>query len=114
MKLTDWRGNEYGVGDTVLYPRVDGRSAEMAEGVVKEIYVAFYDHDDYKWKRLGEGGVPPMRERWNHGSLCYEEVPAESETRVVIEQTRSARSFSGGKKRPARVTIVENITAVPK
>lgn len=32
----DWLGNEYGVGDTVLYPRSEGRSVEMVKGEVVE------------------------------------------------------------------------------
>lgn len=31
---TDWLGNEYGVGDEVLYPRTLGRSVEMVKGEV--------------------------------------------------------------------------------
>ena len=34
IKLTDWRGVEYGVGSKILYPRSEGRSVEMQEGIV--------------------------------------------------------------------------------
>lgn len=37
MKLTDWRGNEYGVGTRVIYARSSGRSVEMQEGTVTKI-----------------------------------------------------------------------------
>lgn len=36
-KLTDWRGNEYGVGDIVLYATSQSSSVEMHEGTVLEI-----------------------------------------------------------------------------
>lgn len=37
MRLTDWRGNEYGIGDTILYPVSRGSSsAYLNEGTVLE------------------------------------------------------------------------------
>ena len=39
----DWLGNEYGVGDVILYPRSMGRSVEMVKGVV----VSFHENKGY-------------------------------------------------------------------
>ena len=36
--VTDWRGNTYTVGSTVLYPRMSGRSVEMCEATVERIW----------------------------------------------------------------------------
>ncbi|MET8382528.1 hypothetical protein ABZV14_05935 [Streptosporangium canum] len=37
MKLTDRRGKEFGVGDTVVYPRIVANTAEAAWGAVTRI-----------------------------------------------------------------------------
>lgn len=36
--LKDWRGNEWGVGSVILYPRMSGRSCEIQEGTVERIW----------------------------------------------------------------------------
>lgn len=64
---TDWRGNDYTEGDTILYARMSGRSCEMAEGVVVELR-EFYYSDDYKWEKLEPGEPVPVHNvwRWRH------------------------------------------------
>lgn len=59
---TDWRGNEYTVGDTVLYARMHGRSCEMAEGVVTDLFEVYYDRvgRTYKWIKLAPGELAPF------------------------------------------------------
>lgn len=36
-QIVDFRGNIYRVGDTVVYPRMSGRSCELQEAIVVEI-----------------------------------------------------------------------------
>lgn len=62
LTWTDWRGHDYTVGDTILYARMSGRSCEMAEGVVEDLAVYYYEN--YKWKRLGEGQKVPEKQVW--------------------------------------------------
>ena len=42
--MKDWRGNEYDVGDTIIYPAAFGDTLEMAEAEV----VGFVTKDDYR------------------------------------------------------------------
>ena len=42
----DWLGNTYMVGDKVLYPRMSGRSVEMALGTVDSFYRGSRDYGD--------------------------------------------------------------------
>jgi hypothetical protein len=102
MRLTDWRGNEYGVGDKVIYGRMSGRSVEMQEAVVAEIYRAYQDNETYKWKRLAEDDeIPFMRiyqqlgpdPRGDWGYLPTGD-PVEITVRVRVQPTgKGSRSF---------------------
>lgn len=38
LEATDWRGQKYGIGDLILYPRIRGSSAEICEAIVERIY----------------------------------------------------------------------------
>lgn len=120
MKLTDWRGNEYGVGDTVLYARMSGRSCEISEATVVDIWEAYPDYNLRRgwWVRLQEGQQPPEGKR--------------TETRVKVQPNgRGSRNFyrtdydyvknaEGDYERvetgikPVTLNIIANITAVPK
>jgi len=64
---TDWRGNDYAKGTLILYARMSGRSCEMAEGVVKDLYEVYYG-DDYTWHKLAPGETAPEHEvhRWKN------------------------------------------------
>ena len=46
----DWLGNEYGVGDRVIYPRMSGQSVEMALGTVDSFYRGSGDYGDNEIK----------------------------------------------------------------
>ena len=61
---TDWRGNEFTIGDTVLYARLSGRCCEVAERVVVDLYETYRDHDDYKWKRVDPLRGPPFKHKY--------------------------------------------------
>ena len=72
MALTwqDWRGNDYTVGDTVTYPRGSGRSVEMTEAVILDLYEVWYRHDGpYRWVRLAEGELPPFKQEGRREDL---------------------------------------------
>lgn len=132
MKLTDWRGNEYGAGDTIFYPRMSGRSCEIVEATVVDIWETYRADGSWKWLRLEEGQEPPERVYWNYKTLENEMRPAETETRVKVQPNgRGSRSFyrtdykmvenaEGGYDKvdtgikPVTLNIIENVTAVPK
>lgn len=66
--LIDWRGNNYEVGDTILYPATFGSTAEMAEATVLDIIsiTPKYPHSPhFKVKvqpsRYAIYGSPPKR-----------------------------------------------------
>jgi hypothetical protein len=69
LTWTDWRGNDFTVGDTILYARLSGRSCEMAEGVVEDLFVVWRDRETYKWVRLPENGPVPTHEVWRWRNL---------------------------------------------
>ena len=116
MKLTDWRGNEYGVGDMIVYPRASGRSVEMSDGVVTDIYKVYYSPEAYKWKRF-DGAEPPDTGR-----------SARTATRVQVKPTglgsrgfwrgdwREYRAVRDGEKqaeiKPVTICNIENVTVV--
>lgn len=59
--LTDWRGNNYTVGDTILYPvgGTSGSDMKLVEAVVTEIYE--YNYED--WQGWSTGlKTQPIRE----------------------------------------------------
>jgi hypothetical protein len=96
MRLTDWRGNEYGVGDTVIYPRQAGHSVEVKEGVVTDI-TKFYRDSDYNWQRMPEE--------------CLTVGNPKTEIRVKVQPSRSSRfTYWGEEYKPATLTNIENIT----
>ncbi|MFI6485211.1 hypothetical protein ACIBH1_45385 [Nonomuraea sp. NPDC050663] len=92
MTLTDWRGNPYTVGTTVLYPRMSGRSCEICEGVVVDIWEAVYDRKLYKWVRA------------NPDKLAHQAVTGrDREMRVKIQPNgRGSRDFYRSDSRAAR------------
>lgn len=81
MTLTDWRGNPYAIGTLILYPRMSGRSCEVQEGTVLDIYEAVYDRRNHRgWTRYDAANP-------NHQGQ-------ERETRVKVQPTgRSSRDF---------------------
>lgn len=107
---TDWRGNDYTEGTLILYARMSGRSCEMAEGVVVELYEVYYG-DDYKWEKLAPGEPVPEHDvwRWKNtetGELStyrgqgYTEqvqvsVPRQHERRAKILPTNRTSRFGG-------------------
>lgn len=58
MRLTDWRGNEYGPGDRVIYAAMSGRCVTMVEADVIEIW-RVYRNEDWEWERLPVESLVP-------------------------------------------------------
>ncbi|WP_157536531.1 hypothetical protein [Kitasatospora mediocidica] len=130
MRLTDWRGNEYGVGDTILYARMSGRSCEISEATVVDIWRTYSDKGRYN--RLAEGEEAPSVQIFNFATREHETRPARTETRVKVQPNgRGSRDFyrtdyayvknaEGDYERvetsikPVTLNIIANITAVPK
>lgn len=101
MKLTDWRGNDYGVGATVIYPRQSGRSVEVKEAVVLDIYEVYRDPEDWSWKRLPEGELMP------------DDRPVELRVRVQPFKASRFTPWAGDEDfKPATLINVENITVL--
>lgn len=80
MRVTDWRGNDYGVGDTVIYGAQSGHSITMVEGTVTDIYNVY--RAEIGWKRLDEGQEAPLQS-W--------EKEAAISLRVQIQPSNSTR-----------------------
>lgn len=119
LTWTDWRGNDFTVGDTILYARMSGRSCEMAEGIVEDLFVVYNDPDKYKWVRLPENGPVPTHEvwrwrnpetgelKWGYGGWGdregYERVqvtePVETERRAKIMPTCRTSRFNSYEER---------------
>jgi hypothetical protein len=105
----DWRGNAYMVGSLVLYPRLDGRSCEIAEGRVLDLYEVYRD-EDYKWHKLAAGEEAPLHEvmRWMcietrevqqlhdelHSERTWVTEPRETERRAKIMPTGRTSRFA--------------------
>lgn len=80
MRLTDWRGNEYAAGDTVIYGAMSGHSITMVEGTVTDIYKVY--RADQDWKRLDDGQEAPLQPWQDEASV---------QLRVVVSPTNSTR-----------------------
>jgi len=114
--MTDWLGQAYGVGDTVLYPAMSGRSPQIVMGAVTDIGV-WYRGDDYDWVRAGNDAELSGR--------------SQVQTRVMITPERTSRwqqHYSGPDgsgehaaigfvykepQHPVTLTITGNITKWP-
>lgn len=98
MRLTDWRGTEYGVGDTVIYPRQSGRSVEVKEAVVLDIS-KFYRDSDWNWQRMPEEGLTVGNPK--------------TEIRVKVQPFKASRfGYRDEKFKPATIHNIENITVL--
>ncbi|ROO82621.1 hypothetical protein EDD29_0102 [Actinocorallia herbida] len=126
-EFIDWRGNRVEVGDTVLYPSSAGRSCQITEGTVLDIWQAY--RSEYEWKRYVEGAVLPtesvsevvvdadgsvlLNER---GYAIREEVERSVplEWRIRIQPTRDSRAFhrkeQGPPSKAVTILICENVT----
>lgn len=111
---TDFRGNEYKVGDIILYPRMSGRSCEMQEAIVLEIKE--FEDTRWIWNPYYDKNVPPH-------PVTNPRTLDEKFTnfKVRVQPTRSSRDFyrtgtgAGDNKNDVKavwISIVENIAKV--
>lgn len=114
MRIIDWRGNEYGVGDLVLYPRMDGRCVEIMEARVVDIWRVFRN-DNWKWERLPDGErASKMKKEWNRETREYVSLGIpDDELRVKLQPTGAGsrfRHYEEGELKPVTLTVTENVT----
>ena len=96
-EFIDWRGVAVGVGDTVLYPRVSGRSCEMQEGTVLSI------RED--GTRTVIERAPTADDPWHYNRIS---VP---QYRVTIKPSRSSRGFyRDADLKAVGIRLGENVT----
>jgi len=99
MRLTDWLGNEYGPGDTVIYPVGASRSIEMQMAEIVDIWTVYMCPDSYKWKRLEEGAEVPTKtlykwDRYKEERVVDEIKPVETQLRVRLQPLgKGSRDF---------------------
>jgi hypothetical protein len=80
MTLTDWRGNPYAIGTLIFYPRMSGRSCEIQEGIVLDIWDVVRDRSKFAWIRF-DASNPSHQD-------------TERVTRIKVQPTgRSSRDF---------------------
>lgn len=59
LTWTDWRGNDYTVGDTIVYAVMSGRSCMMSEGIVDDLWEVYRHPDTGRYTRLADGEEAP-------------------------------------------------------
>lgn len=100
ITVEDFRGNTYGVGDTVLYPRMSGRSCELQEGTVVEIKW-YEDSEYYRDEPSGRWLTRPVQKH-----------------KVRVQPTKSSRfgrnavNWAGTETKPVWISIGENVVKV--
>lgn len=91
----DWRGNLIVEGATVLYPRMSGRSVEMREATVLEIWRRNEDRRIFRW------GAPPEERLGTAPQYVFKLQP----------NGRGSREFHAGEG-PVWIQNGENVTAL--
>jgi hypothetical protein len=74
MRLTDWRGNEYGVGDRVLYSTHHGNQTEIVEGEVLDIREVEQERYDWATRKRVLHMVTRVKIRGIRGSVSNERL----------------------------------------
>ncbi|MGW0061429.1 hypothetical protein ACWDTT_16065, partial [Streptosporangium sandarakinum] len=115
ITLTDWRGNTYSVGSNVIYGRMSGRSVELSEGTVIDIWYARYDTVRFKgWTRIDpseatdKDGLRVKIQPHGPGSRSF------YRSGVTYEADGDGgyrRKF--GEMKPVMLEVLENITVIP-
>ena len=86
--MKDWLGQEYGVGDKVVYAAMSGRSVTMVLAEVVDMYKVFRN-EDFEWQRIGMGEEAPMHTVWQRGEQVEER--RETQLRVSLQPLGSSR-----------------------
>lgn len=114
IAATDWRGNRFAVGDTVLYCISAGRGQMMAEGVVVQIQSERRVHRVRRLARDGETATYSFT--LSSGGLwegVEEETFFDDVTVQVHTKATSGRWDNQARSKPAWVNPM-NITAIPQ
>lgn len=110
--MKDWLGNEFGVGDKVIYAAGSGRSITMVVGEVTRVWEVYRDHDNYEWAVLPPGEQAPFKKKWNQDIRDYVDLPEREKTvaRVQVKPLRSSRWKQHYGDKPVTITVTKNIT----
>ena len=127
-QFVDWRGNPVKPQDIVLYPSMSGRSCQMTEGILIDIWQVYNDPETSEWVRLGVGEEVPMKRipPWMRAEGGPAEEPCPLLWRAKIQPTADSRFTRHGtyakydsltdtygptrEAKPVTLYIVENIT----
>ena len=93
MQMKDFLGNEYGVGDKVLYAAMSGRSVTIVLAEVVSITKHYRNIDKWDWVKIGLDEEVPFRTRWNRETRQDEPTNerVETEIRVSVQPLNSSR-----------------------
>lgn len=118
VQATDWLGNVFKLGDTVIYCIGAGRGQMMALGVVTMILVEHKKHE--YWRNPQPGEEPTvMRHTFIHATCQYAEIPqvrvVEEWDELAVQVLTSKTSGLWGSRQRTRKAFVNpmNITALP-
>jgi len=91
--VKDFLGQEYDVGDKVLYAAGSGRSITMVLAEVVGISKHYRDPDEWHWVKVGMDDPVPHKRRWNRETKEYDPLAEEVDTeiRVSVQPLNSSR-----------------------
>lgn len=91
--MKDWLGNEYDVGDKVIYAAGSGRSITMVLAEVVKIRKVCRDPDSWNWVEIGLDEEAPFKTMWNHDTRQREPTDERETTefRVTVQPLNSSR-----------------------
>lgn len=117
----DFRGNEIRVGDTVLYPRMSGRSVEMTEARVERIDVnpkgrRIQNPAHEEWLQAWRDATPEGIRHWDTPRPAGEpemmiSIPAWKFSLLPLRSTRFTRWWAS-RDRPVFIQLGENVVRV--
>ncbi|MEV4749026.1 hypothetical protein AB0K21_21830 [Streptosporangium sp. NPDC049248] len=125
--LTDWRGNSYTVGTRVFYPRMSGRSCEIQEGTVLDIWDAVYDFDKFRWVHFDPDNPRHQKISGRDRVTKVKVQPTGRGSRDFYRSNKQHKKDNDGKllygddgwpvmedadAKPVTLAIIENITVV--
>lgn len=107
MRVTDWRGNTYGVGSKVVYPRAWGHSLALQEGLVDAVYLMGPDPAG-GWDHVRRPDDPDLvvTHEFNSGNRWS------PNGRVVVKIAPTRSSRCGNNFKVVSIDIIENITVI--
>jgi hypothetical protein len=91
MKTTDWQGQEYGPGDTVLYAAMSGRCVTMIKAEVLDIWETYQSDETWKWERLDKAPHDLQIMLREHDAGVEREYDKKIHLRVQVKPVGSSR-----------------------